>query len=167
MCIRDSGNVMFGSISIQAALQHPMSRGSVKITSKNPFANPNIDPGYLSQNTDLVILRQGVKLIRKLAQQSPLKDLIDYEQNPGSNVQSNDDIENWVRQVGGTEYHPSCTSSMLPRSQGGVVGNDLKVYGTSNIRVVDASVPPISFSTHLMSVTYGIAEVAANLIGGN
>lgn len=161
------GNVMFGSISIQAALQHPMSRGSVKITSKNPFANPNIDPGYLSQNTDLVILRQGVKLIRKLAQQSPLKDLIDYEQNPGSNVQSNDDIENWVRQVGGTEYHPSCTSSMLPRSQGGVVGNDLKVYGTSNIRVVDASVPPISFSTHLMSVTYGIAEVAANLIGGN
>lgn len=158
------GNVMFGKINIQAALQHPLSRGSVKITSKNPFASPAIDAGYLSQKMDLTVLREGFKLIREISQQSPLKDLIDFEENPGKNVQSNEEWEDWIRSNAGTEYHPSCTSSMLPRNEGGVVGNDLKVYGTSNVRVVDASVPPISFSAHLMSITYGIAEKAAELI---
>lgn len=158
------GNVMFGAINIQAALQHPLSRGSVKIHTTNAFAKPHIDPGYLSQNMDLTILRQGFKLIRKIVDQSPLKDLIDYEENPGSNVQSNDQWEDWIRQNAGTEYHPTGTCSMLPRNEGGVVDQNLKVYGTSNLRVVDASVPPISFSAHLMSITYGIAEVAAELI---
>ena len=79
-------------------------------------------------------------------------------------MQSNADWEKWIRQNGNTEYHPSCTCSMLPRNQGGVVDSDLKVYGTSNLRVIDASVPPLSVSAHLMSVTYGIAEIGAELI---
>ncbi|WFC99585.1 hypothetical protein MYAM1_002330 [Malassezia yamatoensis] len=158
------GNVMFGSINIQAALQHPLSRGSVKIHSKDPFTKPHVDPGYLSQDLDLTMLRQGFKHIRKIAEESPLKELIESEQNPGSDVQSNEQWEDWIRENGGTEYHPSGTSSMLPRNEGGVVNNQLKVYGTSNVRVVDASVPPISFSCHLMSVTYGIAEMAAEMI---
>ncbi|PKI84082.1 hypothetical protein MVES1_002020 [Malassezia vespertilionis] len=158
------GNVMFGKINIQAALQHPLSRGSVKINSNNPFDAPTIDAGYLSQNQDLVSLRQAFKLIRKIAQQEPLKSMIAQEDSPGQNVQSNEQWEDWIRQNAGTEYHPSATCSMLPRSQGGVVGSDLKVHGTSNLRVVDASIPPISFSAHLMSITYGIAEIGAEII---
>lgn len=56
---------------------------------------------------------------------------------------------------------------MLPRGDGGVVGADLKVHGTRNLRVVDASVPPISLSAHLMSITYGIAEIAAEMISND
>lgn len=55
---------------------------------------------------------------------------------------------------------------MLPRNQGGVVDANLRVYGLSNVRVADASVPPIALSTHLMASTYGIAEQAANIIRG-
>ncbi|WFD03091.1 hypothetical protein MOBT1_001780 [Malassezia obtusa] len=161
------GNVMFGKINIQAALQHPLSRGSVKIHTKNPFASPRIDAAYLAQDIDLTMLRQGFKLIRKIAQESPLKDLIEFEENPGDKVQSNDQWEDWIRQNGGTEYHPTGTCAMLPRGDGGVVGADLKVHGTRNLRVVDASVPPISLSAHLMSITYGIAEIAAEMISND
>ncbi|WFD23850.1 hypothetical protein MEQU1_002544 [Malassezia equina] len=161
------GNVMFGSISIQAALQHPLSRGSIKITSKNGFDSPKINPNYFAENLDLTILREGFKLVRKLSQQSPMKDAIDYETVPGDKVQSDEDWENWIRSSAGTEYHPSSTCAMLPRQDGGVVDENLKVYGTSNLRVVDASVTPIAMSCHLESVVYGLAEIAADIILGN
>lgn len=53
---------------------------------------------------------------------------------------------------------------MLPKAQGGVVDGTLRVYGLSNVRVADASVPPIALSTHLMASTYGVAEIAAAVI---
>lgn len=53
---------------------------------------------------------------------------------------------------------------MLPRDQGGVVDANLRVYGLANVRVADASVPPIALSTHLMASTYGVAEQASNII---
>lgn len=53
---------------------------------------------------------------------------------------------------------------MLPRDKGGVVDANLRVYGLSNVRVADASVPPTALSTHLMASTYGVAEQAANII---
>lgn len=53
---------------------------------------------------------------------------------------------------------------MLPRSEGGVVDSSLKVYGTSNVRVVDASVIPLHISAHVQATIYGIAEKAADMI---
>lgn len=53
---------------------------------------------------------------------------------------------------------------MLPQSSGGVVDTNLLVYGTTNLRVVDASVAPLHVSAHLMQMTYGIAERAADLL---
>ena len=157
-------NVMFGNINIQAALQHPVSRGIIYVTSTNPFDAPFIDPGYLNEEVDLILLREGFKLIREIAKESPLADHIDHETSPGNSVNNNGDWENWIRQNAGTEYHPSCTCAMLPREDGGVVDSNLKVYGTSNLRVVDASVPPLSLSAHLMAIVYGIAEIGAELI---
>lgn len=56
---------------------------------------------------------------------------------------------------------------MLPREEGGVVDANLRVYGLANVRIADASVPPMSLSTHLMASTYGVAEQAANIIRGS
>lgn len=53
---------------------------------------------------------------------------------------------------------------MLPKASGGVVDTNLIVYGTTNLRVVDASVAPLQVSAHLMQMTYGIAERAADLV---
>lgn len=53
---------------------------------------------------------------------------------------------------------------MLPQSQGGVVDANLRVHGLKNVRVIDASVPPIALSTHLMASTYGVAEIGAAVV---
>ncbi|KAI9628029.1 hypothetical protein KEM48_011879 [Puccinia striiformis f. sp. tritici PST-130] len=63
-----------------------------------------------------------------------------------------------------TEYHPIGTSSMMPQNQAGVVDPQLKVYGTQNLRVVDASVIPIHIGAHPAMTVYAIAEKAAEMI---
>lgn len=154
----------FGGVQVQAALQHPLSRGSIKVTSTNPFTPPSIDPAYLSNPVDMTILREGFKLARRVGTTPPLSTYTSSESAPGTSVSSDSQWEQWIRSTVGTEFHPSSTCSMLPREQGGVVDKNLKVYGTQNVRVVDASVPPISFSAHLMSITYGLAEVGSEMI---
>ena len=157
----------FGQIQVQAALQHPFSRGSVTIQSSDIWDAPVINPMYLEQETDLVFLRAGFRMARNILQQAPLSNHVNEETAPGNDVQSDDQWDNWIRNNIGTEYHPSCTCSMLPRESGGVVDKNLLVYGTSNLRVIDASVPPLSMSAHLMSIVYGIGEIGSEIILSN
>jgi choline dehydrogenase-like flavoprotein len=57
-----------------------------------------------------------------------------------------------------TEYHPSGTLAMLPRELGGVVDSRLRVYGTANLRVVDAGIFPLIPAAHLQASVYAVAE---------
>ncbi|KAF8521572.1 alcohol oxidase [Hysterangium stoloniferum] len=152
------------SIAIQAALQHPFSHGRIYINTSDPFDYPVIDPQYFSHPADALTLREGLKLARKLGQTQPLNASILSEVSPGASVVSDADWDAWIPGTVGTEFHPSCTCAMLPLSQGGVVDPNLKVYGTANVRVVDASVYPIQFAAHLQAPTYGLAELAASII---
>ncbi|CAI7609380.1 unnamed protein product [Penicillium viridicatum] len=153
-----------GDIGITAALQHPFSHGRIYINSSNPMDFPVIDPNYMSNPADAEILLAGIKLARQIGQTSPMSKVLTNETTPGSSVQSDDDWIEWLRKSAGTEFHPSSSCAMLPEKQGGVVDANLLVYGLSNVRVADASVIPISLSTHLMSSTYGIAEQASDII---
>jgi choline dehydrogenase-like flavoprotein len=63
-----------------------------------------------------------------------------------------------------SNFHPVGTASMLPRNKGGVVNGDLKVYGTKNVRVIDASVLPLQICGHLTSTLYAVAEKASDVI---
>jgi choline dehydrogenase len=152
------------SVGITAALQHPYSHGAITIATSNPLDYPLINPNYLSHPSDVALLREGLKLARQLGETAPLSEGLTGELAPGPGVQSDEDWEKWMRQHVNTEYHPSSTCAMLPRDQGGVVDAQLRVYGTGNVRVVDASIPPIAFSAHLVGSTYGIAETGADII---
>ena len=66
----------------------------------------------------------------------------------------------------GTEYHPIGTCAMLPKEKGGVVDTNLKVYGTSNVRVIDASIFPLHVQGNIVSLVYAVAEKGADLIRG-
>ncbi|RMZ84632.1 hypothetical protein DV737_g1239, partial [Chaetothyriales sp. CBS 132003] len=158
------GNNLEGKINIGASLQHPLSHGSIWINSSDPMDYPVIDPGYLKHPVDVQILRAGLKLVRTIGNTDPLSSSLNNETWPGTDVQTNDEWDAWLRPNIFTEYHPSSSCAMLPLSQGGVVNAHLKVYGTSNVRVADASVPPTSFSAHLMGSTYGLAEKASTII---
>ncbi|GBE89411.1 GMC oxidoreductase [Sparassis latifolia] len=153
-----------GTIAIQAALQHPFSQGRIYINTADPFAPAVIDPGYLSHSADVTVMREGLKFARQLGQTYPMNLATTKEVSPGPSVSTDDEWDTWLANEIGTEFHPSCSCAMLPLSQGGVVNADLMVYGTSNVRVVDASVFPIEFSAHLAAPVYGLAEKAASII---
>ena len=100
---------------------------------------------------DIIALREGIKLARTIGQTEPLSKSAIQEVWPGPSVQTDDDWDAWLATTAGTEYHPSCTCAMLPLNLGGVVDPNLKVYGTSNVRVADSSVYPIEFAAHVRS----------------
>lgn len=108
-------------------------------------------------------MRQGVKLVRQVG--AALGDLLGPEITPGSGVQTDAQIDEWLTRSGAsTQYHPAGSCAMLPRKWGGVVDGKMKVYGTANVRVVDSSVFPYEFAAHLASVTFGMAEVMSPVI---
>ncbi|KAG8919964.1 hypothetical protein FRC01_001012 [Tulasnella sp. 417] len=152
------------TFAVQAGLQHPFSTGEVYIATPNPFDYPVINPNYFSHQADVALLREGIKLARKVGQTQPISNFVTAEVSPGPDVQTDEQWDAWLRTVVSTEFHPSCTCAMLPLDQGGVVDAHLKVYGLANVRVADSSVFPLSFAAHLMAPTYGLAEQAAMII---
>ena len=166
------GEDFFALIS---AIQHPFSLGSVHINTSSPTSAPVINPKYLSQEYDVQALITAVKYNRKLASTQPLSQAWITEYEPGFDVipagpdsYDTDTYDNlWRQYVLNnmlTIYHPVGSCPMLPQDIGGVVNPELLVYGTSNLRVVDASVIPLIISAHPQTVVYAIAERAAQFI---
>ncbi|KAJ4479144.1 alcohol oxidase [Lentinula aciculospora] len=149
---------------------HPLSRGSVHITSADPFSPPEIDPRYFSNPADLEFMASGVKFVRKLMRTEPYasagcKMYDPPEKSADSNEDlSDDEIREWCRTRVISIFHPIGTAAMMPKEDGGVVDPSLKVYGTKNLRVVDASIIPIELSTHPQAAVYAIAERASDII---
>lgn len=152
------------SIAIQAALQHPFSTGQIYLNSSNPWEYPVIDPNYLAHPADTWLIREGLKLARKIGNTAPLSNFMTSEVFPGTQVQTDAEWDAWLATQVKTEYHPSSSCSMMPLDHGGVVGADLKVHGTTNLRVADSSVFPVQFAAHLQSLTYGVGEIASEMI---
>ncbi|KAF9035618.1 GMC oxidoreductase-domain-containing protein [Panaeolus papilionaceus] len=124
-----------GTVSIQSALQHPFSKGHLYINSSNPMDPIVIDPKYYSHFADVIIMRQGLKLVRKIGE--AFGDTLGAEVWPGPRVQTDQDWENWlIFDSAGTQYHPMGSAAMMPRNKGGVVNAKLNVYGLVTVVVV-------------------------------
>lgn len=118
------------TVTIQAALQHPLSRGQITVNSTSAFDTPVIDPGYFSHWADRDILRAAFKLVRNIAAAQPIAQYLGTESSPGTSVSSDDDLNTWMNGGVHTDYHPLGSMSMLPKSLGGVVDKYCLVYGT-------------------------------------
>jgi choline dehydrogenase-like flavoprotein len=99
----------------------------------------------LNNKIDMKVLVEGVRFARKVIQKGNLVTITKAEIRPGSEVQTDEEIEAFIRETGRTVFHPVGTAAMLPREDGGVVDADLKVYGTANVRVVRVSVLYVPF----------------------
>ena len=143
--------------SLTVAVMHPFSRGTCYINSANPFQPPSIDPRFGSNPIDIQVLMEALKFNRRVLATPPMLELEPAQFVPPVGA---DDaallqvINNGIR----TEYHPSGTCAMLPQAQGGVVDSHLRVYGTQNLRVVDAGIFPLIPAAHLQANVYGVAE---------
>ncbi|KAJ1300911.1 hypothetical protein OPQ81_003336 [Rhizoctonia solani] len=153
-------------MSLITAIQHPFSRGNIHLNSSNPLVAPRIDPRYFSKSIDLETLVRTVKFGQKLSKTEPLASMIVARQDPAPEVTSDAAIVEYVKANAATIHHPIGTASLAPKELGGVVDIYLKVYGTENVRVVDASVIPLHIGTHIQRTVYGIAERAAKIIKG-
>ena len=161
-------NLQPGSfISLGACQAHVFSRGSSHITSTNASDPPSIDPKYLSHPLDLELLARHVQYLERLARSPPLSDYIKpngKRNHPTAHVEDLNAAKDYARTTVLSNYHPAGTCAMLPRNEGGVVNNRLIVYGTSNVRVVDASIMPLIPRSNLQSTVYAVAERAADII---
>ncbi len=142
----------------------PTSRGHLQIRSPDPFAYPLIQPHYLSTDHDVAEARAGVRLLRALAAQAPLADVITEELMPGALLQSDDDLLIDFRSRADTVYHPSSTCLMGPNAATSVVDARLRVHGIDGLRVVDASIFPNITSGNINAPTVMVAEKGAAMI---
>uniref|UniRef100_A0A8C6IB91 Choline dehydrogenase n=1 Tax=Mus spicilegus TaxID=10103 RepID=A0A8C6IB91_MUSSI len=144
------------------------SVGWLKLRSANPRDHPVIHPNYLSTETDVEDFRQCVRLSREIFAQEALAPFRGKELQPGSHVQSDKEIDAFVRAKADSAYHPSCTCKMGRSSDPtAVVDAQTKVIGVENLRVVDASIMPSVVSGNLNAPTVMIAEKAADIIKGH
>jgi choline dehydrogenase len=154
----------FSGMSLGLSNCHPTSRGEILIKSADPLQHPRIVANALSTENDVLEMLDAVKFLRKIAAHDPLKSLIAEELRPGPTAQSDDELIADFRARSGTVYHPCCTCRMGPDETSAVVNARLKVHGTFNLRVVDASAFPSIISGNINAPTLMLAWRAAEMI---
>uniref|UniRef100_A0A3B4BLY6 Choline dehydrogenase n=1 Tax=Periophthalmus magnuspinnatus TaxID=409849 RepID=A0A3B4BLY6_9GOBI len=143
------------------------SVGWLKLKSANPLDHPILQPNYLSTDIDVWEFRESVKLSREIFAQKAFDPFRGPEVQPGPTVQSDADIDAFVRRKADSAYHPSCTCKMgSPSDPMAVVDPNTRVLGLDGLRVVDASIMPSIVSGNLNAPTIMMAEKAADIIRG-
>ncbi|XP_017796644.1 PREDICTED: glucose dehydrogenase [FAD, quinone] [Habropoda laboriosa] len=153
------------TITIAPVLLHPRSKGEIKLSSRDSFDPPLIDPNYLSNKDDTAILIDGLRFVKKLVETNAMKSVgaSIYEKHfPGCENETFDSTKYWecyIQHLTLTSYHPAGTCRM-----GDVVDQTFKVYRTKNLYVIDASVLPSLPSGNINAAVLMIAEKAAHII---
>jgi choline dehydrogenase len=143
------------------------SRGTVKITSRDPLVHPALRFNYLSTPTDRREWTEAVQIARKILTQPAFDDYNAGELSPGPEVQTEEEILAWVAKDAETALHPSCTTKMGTDAMAVTDPSDLRVHGLEGLRVVDASVMPYVTNGNIYAPVMMTAEKAADLILGH
>ncbi len=143
------------------------SRGWVRLKSADPLVKPRIFFNYLSHEDDLVEMRACVRLTREIFAQRAFDRYRGREIQPGEGVQSEADIDAFVRAKVESAYHPSCSCKMgAAEDRMAVVDPLTQVHGLAALRVVDSSIMPSVTTGNLNAPTIMLAEKAADHILG-
>lgn len=146
-------------------LSRPLSRGYVSLKSANPLDNPNVVFNTYEERQDLLDMVDGVKLARDIVSQNAFAKYVKGEFNPGYEISSDSEIEEFVKQRTGTSYHPSGTLRMGTDPEA-VVDEQARVNGVTRLRVVDASIIPRVTTGNLNAPVLMMAEKISDAILG-
>ncbi|MEA3149123.1 MAG: choline dehydrogenase [Gammaproteobacteria bacterium] len=154
------------SFQVHIDLMRPKSLGRVTLRSADPAAPPSICFQYLAEPQDRADLRAAVRLTREIIAQPALAPYRGEELNPGAAIQTDDEIDAWVRQGVETCYHPVGTCRMGVDRHNSVVDAECRVHGLSGLRIIDASIMPAIVSGNTNAPTIMIAEKMSDLLRG-
>lgn len=149
--------------TVNTTFLRPQSRGSVRLASADPGAEPLIDPRYHASAHDREMSLKSIAAVREILAQSAIAKYIKEERLPGREAREPEHIMRYVRQYACCDYHPAGTCRM-GRDDDAVVDPALRVRGVDGLRVVDASIMPVLVSGNTNAPTMMIAEKAADLI---
>jgi choline dehydrogenase len=149
--------------SVGIALQHPGSRGEIRLRSNDPFAAPVIQPNYFVEESDMATVVEAIKLGRELLYGKLFEPMRGKEWWPGTEARTDEGLADHVRQTSQTIYHPVGTCKMgAERDALAVVDERFRVRGVAGLRVVDASVIPVQTTGHTQAPVIAMAERAAD-----
>ena len=143
----------------------PESRGEIRIAAADARTSPAIHANTLRAETDRRVMRDAVRLARRIMAQAPFDPYRGTEIAPGEDAQADDAIDAWIRANLTTVWHPVGTCRM-GADERAVVDAQLRLRGADGLRVVDASVMPLITSSNTAAPTVMIAEKAADMILG-
>ncbi len=143
------------------------ARGWVRLKSNDPAQKPAIQFNYLSTEQDRREWIEAIRVTRNILGQPAFSEFSSGEISPGPQVETDEQILDWVRKDGETALHPSCTNKMGVDEMSVVDPTTMKVHGLEGIRVVDASVFPYITNGNLYGPVMMVAEKAGDLILGN
>jgi choline dehydrogenase/4-pyridoxate dehydrogenase len=150
--------------AFRAVLLRPESRGTVRLASSDPAMAPHIRQNFLSTAADRRTLRDGLRLVRHVANQPALRS---FAGEGPSMAEDDQALDTLIRGTAATAHHPLGTCRMGPDGdEGAVVDAELRVRGVERLRVVDASVMPDLVGGNINAAVIAIAEKAADLIRG-
>ncbi|MYT19428.1 NAD(P)-binding protein [Streptomyces sp. SID7760] len=149
--------------SIAFSAMAPHSSGTVRLADADPAGAPVVDPGYLSDDRDLEVMRKGLALARRIGEAEAFADWRRQEAVPGS-ATSGESVDEFIRKATGPYFHFTGTCRMGTDADAVVDPATLRVHGLEGLRVADASVMPSIPSANTNATVYAIAERAAELL---
>jgi choline dehydrogenase len=141
----------------------PKSRGYVRAKSADPYTHPELRFNYLDREEDREGFRRCVRLTREIIGQPAMDRFRDAELAPGPHVQTDEQIDAFVRANLESTMHP-CGSCRMGEDDMAVVDSELRVRGMEGLRVIDSSVFPTEPNGNLNAPTIMLAERASDLL---
>ena len=147
------------------SVMRPESRGAVTLASRDPRAAPRIRFNFLTESADCKQMIEGIRLTRTIIRQKGWDELRGAEVSPGDDVQSDSELEAWIRANAGTGYHAAGTCRMGSDGMA-VTDSEGRVHGIAALRVADASLMPRLVTGNTNAVSIMIGEKLADRILG-
>ncbi len=169
---RDYGRFLSdrAGMTLHAVLQRPKSQGEIRLPSADPLADPLIDPKYFASDPsgqDLATLVEGIRIQRRVAEATPLANLLSGEMQPSVDCRTDAELEAHVRGHCMTLYHAAGTCRMGTDAGAVVDSNTLRVNGIDDLYVADASVIPRMVSGNIQATVVAIAERGARSVANS